>query len=210
MELFRTPGGDAQQLQLIGTIARKTTLSGSIRRGRGGTGRTYLPPIAGAAGVLVRLKNPPFVFRATSLVADAEVSDIGPRGSARSVTRSAATASLTEVAIGRRRASISWRSCSFSRTQPLGQASRPSSAAEDHKPKFLAVLFQVQAQYFAGKPAGHWLDRHVLALRPIGTPGAEAPGNLRSGRRGSTRALSARRDRARALSSDLRGLSTWT
>ena len=58
----------------IGTIARKTTLSGSVSRGRGGTGRTFLPPIAGAAGVRVRLKSPPFVFRATSLVADAEVS----------------------------------------------------------------------------------------------------------------------------------------
>ncbi len=85
MELFRTPVGDAQQLQLIGTIARKTTLSGSVRRGRGGTGRTYLPPIAGAAGVLVRLKNPPFVIRATSLVADAEVSESGS-GSAASIS----------------------------------------------------------------------------------------------------------------------------
>ena len=63
-----------KQLQLIGTIARKTTLSGSVSRGRGGTGRTILPPIAGAAGVRVRLKTPPFVFRTTSLVTDAELS----------------------------------------------------------------------------------------------------------------------------------------
>jgi Calx-beta domain len=67
IELFRIPAGDAQALQLTGTIARKTTLSGSVSRGRRGTGRTTLPPIAGAAGVRVRLKSPPFVFRPTTL-----------------------------------------------------------------------------------------------------------------------------------------------
>jgi hypothetical protein len=73
MEMFRTPAGDVQQLQLFGTIARKTTLNGSVSRARGGTGRTHLPPIAGAAGARIRLKTPPFVFRPTTLVSDAEL-----------------------------------------------------------------------------------------------------------------------------------------
>jgi Calx-beta domain len=77
MALFQSPAGNVQQLQLFGTIARKTTLSGSVSRSRGGTGRTILPPIAGVAGVRVRLKTPPFVFRAASLVADAELSELG-------------------------------------------------------------------------------------------------------------------------------------
>ena len=38
-----------------------------MSRGRGGTGRTFLPPIVGAAGVRIRLKNPPFFFRVPSL-----------------------------------------------------------------------------------------------------------------------------------------------
>ncbi len=74
MDLFQAPTGAVQQLGLSGTKARKTTLSGSINRGRGGTGRTLLPPIAGASGVRMKLKNPPFVFRPTSLAADAELS----------------------------------------------------------------------------------------------------------------------------------------
>jgi hypothetical protein len=65
MELFQSSAGDVQQLQLFGTIARKTSLSGSVSRGRKGTGRTILPPIAGAAGVRVRLKSPAFFFRPT-------------------------------------------------------------------------------------------------------------------------------------------------
>jgi hypothetical protein len=74
MEMFLSASGAVQQLQLIGSAAGKTTLSGSVSRGRGGTGRTALPPIAGAVGVRVKLKSPPFVFRPASLVADAEVS----------------------------------------------------------------------------------------------------------------------------------------
>ena len=49
-EIFQSPSGAVQQLQLVGTIARKTTLSGSVSRGRKGTGRTVLPPISGAVG----------------------------------------------------------------------------------------------------------------------------------------------------------------
>ncbi len=73
LEMFRTPDGDVQQLGVFGTIARKTTLSGTVSRARGGTGRTFLPPIGGAAGVRIRLKNPPFVFRPATLVSDAEL-----------------------------------------------------------------------------------------------------------------------------------------
>jgi hypothetical protein len=65
MELFQSATGDLQQLQLAGTIARKTTLSGTVNRGRKGSGRTVLPPISGATGVRVRLKSPPFFFRPT-------------------------------------------------------------------------------------------------------------------------------------------------
>jgi hypothetical protein len=75
MELFQASTGAVQQLDLAGTIARKTTLSGSVRRGRGGTGRSILPPISGTAGVRMKLKSPPFIFRSTSLIADAEVSE---------------------------------------------------------------------------------------------------------------------------------------
>ena len=75
MELFQAPSGAVEQLGLFGTIARKTTLSGSVSRGRGGTGRTVLPPIAGLAGVRMRLKGPAFVFRTTSSLADAQLSE---------------------------------------------------------------------------------------------------------------------------------------
>lgn len=83
MEMFRTTGGDVQQFGLLGTIARKSTLTGSVSRAVGGTGRTYLPPIAGSAGVRIRLKNPPFVIRSRSLVADAELAKTRPGAAAR-------------------------------------------------------------------------------------------------------------------------------
>ena len=67
MEMFRAPSGAVQQLQLVGVVPRKSTLTGSVRRGAGGTGRTSLPPIAGASGMRIRLKTPPFVFAARSL-----------------------------------------------------------------------------------------------------------------------------------------------
>ncbi len=72
MEMFRSASGNAAELDLIGTVARKTILSGSVSRGRGGTARTILPPIGGSAGVRVRLKSPPFVFQAPSIVADVD------------------------------------------------------------------------------------------------------------------------------------------
>ncbi len=72
MEMFISPLGVVEQLQLVGTIARKSTLNGSVRRGRGGTGRAVLPPIGGSAGVKVRLKTPPFSFRAAAPI-DVEI-----------------------------------------------------------------------------------------------------------------------------------------
>ena len=65
MEMFISPLGVVEQLQLAGTVPRKSTLNGSVRRLRGGTGRAVLPSIAGAAGVRIRLKTPPFTFRAS-------------------------------------------------------------------------------------------------------------------------------------------------
>jgi hypothetical protein len=63
MEMFRFASGDVQQFQLAGTIARKSTLSGLLKRPQGGTGRTFLPAITGAVGVRMRLRRPPFFFR---------------------------------------------------------------------------------------------------------------------------------------------------
>ena len=76
MEMFRSADSQVVQLQLAGTIARKSTLSGSVSRGRGGTGRTFLPPIAGASGVRIRLKTPPFFFRVITLARTASQSAV--------------------------------------------------------------------------------------------------------------------------------------
>jgi hypothetical protein len=63
MEIVQSSTGDLEQLQLIGTIPGRSILSGSMRRSRGGTGRTYLPRIQGGPGVRIRLRTPPFFFR---------------------------------------------------------------------------------------------------------------------------------------------------
>jgi hypothetical protein len=63
MEMMRSASGSVSQLQLFGTVRGKSILSGTLRRTRGGTGRTYLPPIRGTAGVRIKLKTPPFFFR---------------------------------------------------------------------------------------------------------------------------------------------------
>ncbi len=61
MELFQAPDGNIQQLDLVGTVPRKSTLTGSVRHGLR-AGRTALPPITGAtAGVRIRLKPPAFI-----------------------------------------------------------------------------------------------------------------------------------------------------
>ena len=61
MTLFQSPSGAVEQLELIGTVPNKSTLTDSVKRGPGGTGRTTLPPIAGAGGVHIKLKGRPFV-----------------------------------------------------------------------------------------------------------------------------------------------------
>jgi hypothetical protein len=60
MELFQAPGGDIQQLTLMGTVPNKSTLTGTVRRGAR-PGRAELPPITGSAGVRIRLKPPAFI-----------------------------------------------------------------------------------------------------------------------------------------------------
>jgi hypothetical protein len=60
MEMFRSPNGAVQQLQLIGVVPQKSTLSGSLTRRPGSSGGTFLPRITGAAGVRIKLKTPPF------------------------------------------------------------------------------------------------------------------------------------------------------
>src|SRR5262249_24820893 len=71
IEVFRSPSGVVQQLGLIGAVPGRSTLTGSVRRGRGGTGRTILPPITGAAGVRITLKSPPFLLSKTVLALSA-------------------------------------------------------------------------------------------------------------------------------------------
>ena len=74
MELFRIASRRRQQsLQLIGTIARKTTLSGSVSRGRGGTGRTTLPPIAGVSRCARAAQEPAVLVSTQTLVSGAEL-----------------------------------------------------------------------------------------------------------------------------------------
>ena len=60
MELFQSPDGSIQQLELMGTVPKKSTLTGSVRRGAR-AGHTALPPITGSAGVRIRLKPSAFV-----------------------------------------------------------------------------------------------------------------------------------------------------
>jgi hypothetical protein len=68
IEMFRTPAGAVQEIELIGTVPGKSTLSGTVSRARGGTGRTYLPAIGGSAGTRIKLKRPPFYISSPTLV----------------------------------------------------------------------------------------------------------------------------------------------
>ncbi len=97
IELFQAPGGAVQQVELVGTVPGRSTLTGSVRRGRGGTGRTVLPPITGASGVRIRLKSPPFILLKTPIAL--EVAQAVP--AVRTVRHDAGAA----VPFGRRR----WR-----------------------------------------------------------------------------------------------------
>ena len=75
MELFQAPDGKIQQLELVGTVPNKSTLTGTVRRGTR-AGRTALPPITGAAGVRIRLKPP--AFNAPKSVSSAVVEKAEP------------------------------------------------------------------------------------------------------------------------------------
>jgi hypothetical protein len=72
IEIFISPLGVVQTLDLVSTGAGKSILTGTVRRRPSGTGRAVLPPIGGAAGVRVRLKTPPFYFNAVPSI-DAEI-----------------------------------------------------------------------------------------------------------------------------------------
>ena len=48
MTLFQSPSGAVEQLELIGAVPNRSALTGSVKPGPGGTGRTTLPPITGA------------------------------------------------------------------------------------------------------------------------------------------------------------------
>jgi hypothetical protein len=69
ISFFQAPSGAVQQVGLIGAVPGRSTLSGSVKRGRGGTGRTSLPPITGAGGVRIQLKARPFVVSGAEAVA---------------------------------------------------------------------------------------------------------------------------------------------
>jgi hypothetical protein len=66
MTMVITPPGVVKQLNLIGTVPGKTTLTGTVRRRRGGTGRAILPTIGGSSGARIHLKTPPFYFTAAT------------------------------------------------------------------------------------------------------------------------------------------------
>ncbi|HEX3449673.1 MAG TPA: hypothetical protein VHS97_15570, partial [Isosphaeraceae bacterium] len=57
-----------QELELAGTVAGKTSLSGSVRRSRGSSGRTVLPPITGSSGVRIKLKPAQFGFSTAAAI----------------------------------------------------------------------------------------------------------------------------------------------
>jgi subtilisin-like proprotein convertase family protein len=70
--------GDARELELIGTVAGKSTLSGKVKRPRtGGDGVTPLGTLVGAAGVnRAKLKTPPFfISNIAAAVVDRLLSD---------------------------------------------------------------------------------------------------------------------------------------
>jgi hypothetical protein len=65
MMLSLDRNGDGMDLELIGTVPNRTTLAGTVKRGRSGDGVTTLRSISGLAGVnRDRLRSPPFVVGA--------------------------------------------------------------------------------------------------------------------------------------------------
>jgi hypothetical protein len=88
MEIFIAPTGSFQQLELAGTVAGKSNLSGSVRRSRGSSGKTELAPIVGAAGVRIKLKPPQFAFT-TAASTDAQT-QVAPTAVVRKTSRAGA------------------------------------------------------------------------------------------------------------------------
>ncbi len=66
IEIFRAANGDVQSVSLAGTVPRKSVLS--LRANKAGGTNTYLPPIQGAAGVKLRYRTPPIVFRSSPVL----------------------------------------------------------------------------------------------------------------------------------------------
>lgn len=69
MMLRRGADGEAQRLQLLGTVAGRTSLSGTVRNPRGGAGATSIPAIVGASGVAIKLRAPAFQIGGISAMA---------------------------------------------------------------------------------------------------------------------------------------------
>lgn len=66
IDQFRSPSGDGQSLILTGVVQRKSTLSGSVKKGRVGSGTTQLGTIDGLGTfgqVRVKLASPAFSLR---------------------------------------------------------------------------------------------------------------------------------------------------
>ena len=57
--------GEARSLRLLGTVANRSSLSGTVVRQGRGTGTTTIPSLVGTSGVKVRLASPAFTIGAT-------------------------------------------------------------------------------------------------------------------------------------------------
>jgi hypothetical protein len=68
--LFQSPSGAVQQLGLIGAVPGRSRLTTTVKRTRGGTGRTTLPPITGAGGVRITSKARPMLMAHKALAAE--------------------------------------------------------------------------------------------------------------------------------------------
>ena len=82
IEIFVSPLGVVQSLDLVDTVPGKSILTGSVQRLRHGTGRAVLPPIGGAAGVHIRLRTPPFYFKAAPPIDSQSEACAGSQGDA--------------------------------------------------------------------------------------------------------------------------------
>ena len=62
MILHRGADGEAQRLQLVGTLPGKTTLSGTVKKPGRRFGQTSIPTITGASGVRIKLRSNSFLI----------------------------------------------------------------------------------------------------------------------------------------------------